>query len=250
MTNEEKETTNQTPVAETAPEPLTPEKEASLAVHLIEAQEEERQRVARLLHDEIGQNLTALGFNLDFVESQLPESVASVTLLRERLEKAQRLVEKTTDQIREVIVDLRPPMLNEYGLVEALEWYVQHLTTQTDLTIIFETDNPTLRLEPRVENVLFRIIQEALTNTIEHAQATQAKISLTTSPLMTRFIIADDGLGFDSKQQIASARSGVGLFLMKQRAASIQARCSIKSEHTKGTQVIIEMPYENQHSVG
>lgn len=221
-----------------------------LVALLTEAQEKERRRVARLLHNDIGQNLTALGFNLDFIESQLPESVA---ILRERVQQAQRLVAETTDQIREVIVDLRPPMLDEYGLVEALDWYAQHLTTQTDLTIIFNVYDRTLRLKPVVESIVFRIVQEALANTIDHAEATQATILLDTSdetsPSTIRLVITDNGIGFDP-EQIASAKNRLGLLFMKERAEAIQARCLVKSEPTTGTQVIIEIPHENQCSVG
>lgn len=213
----------------------------SLAAHLAEAQEVERRRLARRLHDEIGQNLTALGFNLEFIQSQLPQSLPAGEPLRERVKRALRLVEETTDQIREVIVDLRPPMLDEYGLVEALEWYAQHLTNHTDLTIMFEVDDPTLRLEPSVENALFRIVQEALMNAIEHAQATQATISLKTFSTTTHLIIADDGVGFGPKQ-ILPVKSGLGLFMMKERAEAIQGRCSVESQHNQGTQVIIEIP--------
>lgn len=107
----------------------------TLAAHLAEAQEIERRHLARALHDEVGQNVTAIAFTLDFIQSQLDEPDLPIDLVRTHLKETLDLAEQTTDRIRQIVADLRPPMLDDYGLIEALDWYADHLAQITGLEI-------------------------------------------------------------------------------------------------------------------
>lgn len=214
---------------------------STLAAHLAEAQEIERRQLARALHDEVGQNVTAIGFTLDFVQSQLNEPALPIDTVQAYLQETLNLIEQTTDRIRQIVTELRPPMLDEYGLIEALDWYAGHLAQETGLEITVQPAYFAPRLPSTVESMLFRIVQEALSNVINHAQASRASITVEAKASAIRLTITDDGLGFDVEQQTASPVS-FGLLTMAERAKSVNGRCSIESQLNRGTRVMIEVP--------
>lgn len=214
---------------------------STLAAHLAEAQEMERRQLARALHDEVGQNVTAIGFTLDFIQSQLSEPGLQIDIVGTYLKETLNLVEQTTDRIRQIVTDLRPPMLDEYGLIEALDWYAEHLTQETGLKITVQPAYFAPRLPATVESMVFRIVQEALTNIINHAQANQTSIMIEAKTATLRLTITDDGRGFDIDQQTASP-THYGLLTMAERAKAVNGRCHIESRLDEGTRVIIEVP--------
>jgi PAS domain S-box-containing protein len=210
----------------------------ALAIRLQEVQEIERRRISSQLHDRIGQNLTGLNLNLQIIENQLSQE--SDQALRHRLNDSQKLVEETTRQVRNVMVDLRPPVLDEYGLVSALNWYCANYSQRTGIAsrVIGVEFEP--RLPRDDELVLFRLVQEALNNVVKHAHATQVEIVVETSEGEPCLIIQDDGLGFDP--QILEAPTDQphwGLINMEQRAASIGGQLTIDSAPGRGTRVSI-----------
>ncbi|MCB0211396.1 MAG: sensor histidine kinase [Anaerolineae bacterium] len=213
----------------------------TLNAHLAETQEFERRSLARALHDEIGQNVTAIGFNLDFIQSQFDTSDPNVNFIRARLESALMLVEQTTDRIRQIVTELRPPMLDEYGLIEALDWYADNLSQQSGIEIDIQSMYFAPRLPIWVENTLFRITQEALNNVIHHAQTDQASIIIEADATHIRLRITDNGIGFDRQQQ-TNLSENFGLQTMVERAKSVQGVCFIESQPNQGTQVIVEVP--------
>jgi signal transduction histidine kinase len=212
----------------------------ALSAQLAEVAEAERQRLARELHDQVGQNLTALGINLNIIRTQMPETAG--VLVRSRLDDSLSLVEQTTQRIRDVMADLRPPVLDDYGVVAALHWYGEQFAGRTGIAVAVEGKEPVPRLAARVENALFRIAQEALINVAKHAQATQVTATVVAEDGTLRLVVADDGVGFDPAHlSEPEAGRGWGLLIMTERAEAIGGHCSIESAPGQGTQVIVEV---------
>ncbi len=214
----------------------------ALSSQLVEAEETERRRLSRELHDQVGQNLTAMGINLNIIRSLIPDAAKGDVYLR--LDESQTLVEETTERIRNVMSDLRPPMLDDYGLLPTLRWYGEQLGVRTGLSVTVQSEEQIPSLPTAAENALFRITQEALTNVIKHAQATHVLVSVAIANETVRLTISDDGTGFDPVQ-IADDNGdwGWGLLIMVERAESLNGRCWIESQpNGKGTRVITEVP--------
>jgi PAS domain S-box-containing protein len=212
----------------------------ALAAQRAEVSEAERQRLARELHDQVGQNLTALGINLNIVRTQMPEEAAAP--VRSRLDDSLSLVEQTAARIRDVMADLRPPVLDDYGLVAALHWYGEQFARRTNIAIAVEGEEPVPRLAARVENALFRIAQEALTNVAKHAQATHVTVIVEVDSGTSRLVVADDGIGFDPAHPAEPDQGrGWGLLTMAERAEAVGGRCRIESAPGQGAQVIVEV---------
>ena len=212
----------------------------ALSARLAEAEESERRRLARELHDQVGQNLTALGINLNIVRTQAPEETA--TLVGPRLDDSLALVEQTAERIRSVMTDLRPPLLDDYGLVAALHWYGAQFATRTGIDVHVEGEEPVPRLTAPVENALFRIAQEALTNVAKYAKAAQATVAVEAENGIVRLVVADDGVGFDpSSLTRPDGRQGWGLLSMAERAEALGGLCRVESRPGRGTRIITEV---------
>jgi PAS domain S-box-containing protein len=211
-----------------------------LGARLADVEEAERKRLAQDLHNMVGQNLTALGINLSLIQSQMPEQAPSS--VQTTLEDSLGLVTEATDRIRSVMAELRPPVLDDYGLVPALDWYAKRLASRVEVKITVSGEEPTPRLSARTETVLFRIAQEALTNVAKHAQATQVDVTVSASDSHVSLVIADDGVGFDSGQpRFCDEHGGWGLINMVERAGAIGGRCEIDSVPGEGTRVTVEV---------
>ncbi len=212
-----------------------------LTTQRAEVLEAERQRLARELHDRVGQNLTALGINLNILRAQTPGEAGAP--LRSRLDDSLLLVEQTTEQIRDVMAELRPPLLDDYGLVAALHWYGEQFARRTEIAITVAGEDPIPRPATRIENVLFRIAQEALTNVTKHAQATQVRVIVEVDGGTLRLIIADNGHGFDPAPLAEPDGGwGWGLLTMAERAEAVGGRGRVESKPGQGTQIIVEVP--------
>jgi PAS domain S-box-containing protein len=210
-----------------------------LSTRLSEAQEAERRRIAHELHDQVGQNLTVLGINLNTLRPHLAQAPEEV---RACLNDSLGLVKQTTGRIRDVMADLRPPELDDYGLLSALRWYVDQIRLRTGLAVAVEGDSLHPRLSSQQETALFRIAQEALTNVVKHAQATQATVTLEASERQLRMIITDDGVGFDpASLAITNETPHWGVLTMKERAQAIGACWRVESNLGGGTRVVVEM---------
>ncbi len=212
----------------------------TLAMRLAEVEETERQRLARELHDQVGQNLTALGLNLNIVRSQIPKKAADVAC--SRLDDSLKLVEQMTERIRGVMAELRPPVLDDYGLVAALRWYGAQFASRVDIAVTVQGEEPVPRLDAPVENGLFRIAQEALTNVAKHAQATRATVALEIDGETVRLVVADDGIGFDPARVVGpNEHRGWGLLTMTERAEAVGGHFRVESGPRRGTRVIVEV---------
>lgn len=210
----------------------------ALSVRLSEIDELDRQRLARELHDRVGQNLTALSINLNIIRSHLtPSSVRKTT---SRFNNAQKLIEETMERIRDVMSDLRPEVLDEFGLLAALRWYGHRFSERTDVKVIVCCEDFAQRLPASKETALFRIAQEALTNVARHAGTDKAVVLLKQVAYKLLLTISDDGMGFDpgnANQQ--GGRNPWGLIIMQERAEAVGAHLRIKSAPGSGTRVIV-----------
>jgi signal transduction histidine kinase len=213
----------------------------ALGMRLVEAEEAERRRLARELHDQVGQSLTAMGINLDIIRKLLapdtPEEIMA------RLDDTRTLVTRTTKRVRQVMVDLRPEMLDDYGILAALRWSAERFTQRTGVAVSVEGEEADCRLPPHVENVLYRVAQEALTNVIKHAQATQVAVSLKMNSQAVRLEVADNGGGFTPGTQVSSDRGQQwGLALMAERVEGVGGCFRLKSRPRQGCLIIVEVP--------
>lgn len=212
----------------------------ALARRLAEAEEAEWQRLARELHDQVGQSLTALGINLNILRASLAGEAPGA--LQARLEDSLMLLEQVTQRVRNLMVDLRPPVLDDYGLTAALRWYGEQHAARLGIAVQVRNGKAMPRLSPSVEIALFRIFQEALTNVVKHAQATQVTVSLEEDLETVRMIIADNGVGFDPARQAGPGTPPTwGLITMAERALAVGGRFRIESRPGEGTRVIVEI---------
>jgi signal transduction histidine kinase/HAMP domain-containing protein len=207
---------------------------------VIGAQEEERKRIARELHDDTGQVITSLMVGLRAA------SDACEPATRARLESLREIAAQTLDSVKRLARELRPPLLDDLGLPAALERYIASYRTtfdlNTDLQMVGFAANG--RLTPEIELALYRIIQEALTNVAKHAHAKNVSIVVERKPHSVVAIIEDDGKGFDVRAVMESAQeeSKLGLYGMRERAELVGGRWQIESTPGKGSSVFVEIP--------
>jgi PAS domain S-box-containing protein len=216
----------------------------SLVNRLVQAQEAERRRVADELHDLIGQNLTALGLDLQALKQQLAAAKGD-GVAGPRLDTMATLVETTIDAIRGVMTDLRPPALEEFGLVPALRWYASVFSQRTGIKVATQASGRARRLSRDAELALFRIVQEALTNAAKHSGGTSVKIAIRYGDEL-RLTVEDDGRGFvDGAGARVTKRGGFGLTTMRERAEAFGGRFRIEFPG-RGTRIVVEMPTQGE----
>lgn len=215
-----------------------------LVRQLVNAQESERKRIAQELHDETGQELTAIALGLAAME----------TVLREEPQRAARMVHnlrELADQsligLRQVMANLRPPQLDDLGLVPALRWYVQQYAERhPELAVNFTADRLTRRLPSQYEIVLFRVAQEALTNVARHAHATQVTIGIHQEAGAIRLEIGDNGVGFDVDAQPQYRSGGLGLVGIRERVTLVGGQCTVESQKGHGTRIRVQLPLKRE----
>jgi PAS domain S-box-containing protein len=207
---------------------------------VVEMQETERRALANELHDLVGQKLAALDINLNIVQL---ESAASMTAEGgARLLDSLKLVSETIESIRDVMVALRPAVLDDYGLTSALRWYAAQFVKRTGVAATVIAQGTTRRLPAIAEETLFRIAQEALTNVARYARVEKATVTLRNTPGLIRLTIADEGCGFDPSAARRPARDhGWGLMIMKERAAALGAALTVESAPGRGTRVTVSL---------
>jgi len=214
----------------------------ALSRRLVEAEEAERRRIAGELHDRVGQNLSALNINLDIVLGALGEDAPMD--VRVRLRDSLALVDGTLQSIENVMAELRPPLLEEYGLGAALGWYAEEFCRRTGIEVDFADEarekNRELRRDAAV--ALFRIAQEALSNVAKHAGARRVAIAVSADQSRMTVAIRDDGAGFDPAAAEARA-SRWGMTTMRERAEAAGGRIDIASSPGSGTVLKASVPF-------
>jgi PAS domain S-box-containing protein len=213
----------------------------NLSRRLIEVQEAERRFLASELHDQVGQNLTALSINLNIIRSQFSEEVDKKIV--DRLKDSLKLVEETIERMRNVMAGLRPPVLDDYGLGVALRWYTERFSERTGVATILQEEELFPRLPLVVETALFRIVQEILTNVAKHAKAREVLIKLEKVDGKIQLAISDNGVGFDpAALRQLKEQPGLGLITIEERAKALAGDVYVKSALGKGTQVVVQLP--------
>jgi signal transduction histidine kinase len=208
----------------------------ALSHRLVEVQETERQRIARELHDEIGQALTGLKLALD-MSMHLPADA-----VRTRLGEVQALVNELMVQVRELSLDLRPAMLDNLGLLPTMLWHFERYTSQTNVRVAFRhTGLEGRRFAPEVETAAYRIVQEALTNVARHADVSEATVRLWAKQDILGLQVEDQGIGFDPEAALATGATS-GLAGMRERAILLGGRLTVESATGTGTRLTAEFP--------
>ena len=214
---------------------------------IVAAQERERQRIARELHDGAGQMLTGLGLGLKAAADavQREPSLASRQLTELKDLNAQALQE-----LRDLISDLRPSVLDDLGLVPALQGHIQNFSERCGVETDLLVDGRRRRLQPEIETVLFRITQEALNNVAKHASASQAMVRLFFTNNAVQLIVTDDGCGFDPDRALGATNDGQrrawGLLGMQERVTLVGGECEIASRIGQGSTVRVLIPLTNE----
>jgi signal transduction histidine kinase len=212
----------------------------ALSHQLVLAQETERRHIARELHDEIGQALTAIKISL-----QTAQRISRQAALNLHLDDNIAIVDHAIHQVRTLSLELRPSMLDDLGLIAALRWYLDKVSKRSELVTQFNPVEFEARLSSELETTCFRLVQEAVNNVIKHAYAYRIVVTLELlSPTEFCLIIRDDGIGFDVQIAFARANKGssLGLLGMQERIARVGGRISIKSSPDAGTEIIAIMP--------
>lgn len=222
---------------------LMQEELRDLSRKLLSAQEEERRKISRELHDVIAQTLTSINVRLAALKS---ESNSSSTDLRKKIETTQRLVEKSVDIVHRFARELRPTVLDDLGLIPALQGFMKSYMEDTGIRVTLKVFTGIEQLDTAVSTVLYRVAQEALTNVARHARASLAEVSILNSDGMIRMEIIDDGQGFEVDGMSSANKSNrLGLLGMRERAEMIGGAFCVESAPGHPTTIRVEIPFEN-----
>lgn len=213
----------------------------NLSARLVQAQETERRSLARELHDEVGQALSAVLVELRNLSNGL--AVQSEEQLSRHVDTIKGLVENTVRTVRNMSLLLRPSMLDDLGLIPALRWQAREVSRQTCMDVTVSTDLISDNLPDEHKTCVYRVVQEALHNCSRHSHATAVRIQVLQEKNHLMLSIRDNGRGFDVKQS-----KGMGLLGIEERVAHLGGRCTIHSETGSGTAIAIDLPFTPEQS--
>ena len=210
------------------------EKLRDFAARLEAVREEERTRVAREIHDELGQSLTALKLDLSWLQKRSGNGI------RKELKSAIVQVDNTIIKVRKIASQLRPPILDDLGLIPAIDWQMRDFRKRTGIEIEVASNVEELNLSADSSAAVFRVVQEALTNVIRHAKASSVRVNLDATGRSLRISIEDNGQGMKYNQN--TDFKSLGIIGMKERIARLGGMFQIFSEPGKGTRLDIVIP--------
>ncbi|WP_309641129.1 PAS domain S-box protein [Flavobacterium sp.] len=210
---------------------------SQLASHLQNIREDERKRIAREIHDDLGQQLTAIKMDTVWIDKQIPAKTVAV---KKKLKNMLELLDGSHQSVRKILNELRPRMLDDYVLLEALQWQGEQFTASTGTPVHFTTNQSTIALPQETATCIFRIYQEALTNITRYASASHVISSLNIINDYIILTIEDDGNGFDPK--MVESKKSFGLLGMKERVFSFKGKFDLVSSPGKGTKIVISLP--------
>jgi signal transduction histidine kinase len=210
---------------------------------VVAAQEAERQRIARDLHDETGQALTAIGLGLRGLATTIKHG--DTDQATNTLRKLETMSANSLTELQRLIADLRPSHIDDLGLPAALRWYASEVAERTGLEVKVDTSGPEQMVDSSIKIVLFRIVQETLNNIIKHASAHQINILLSFEMEGIRLRVRDDGRGFNPQDTMRKkqGRVSLGLIGMQERANLLDGTFALSSAPGHGTQVEVKVPY-------
>jgi two-component system sensor histidine kinase UhpB len=213
----------------------------TLSLQVLSAQEDERKRIARELHDETSQSLASLLISLERIDAVIPDDLPH---LKERLRAARSLTTRAIDDLRTLVADLRPLVLDDLGLAPAIRWYASDRLEPEGIDVTVEAAPDLPRLPAHIETAVFRIAQEAISNVLTHADAGQVRVRLSRGRDL-ELEIEDDGIGFDSMRPVPpDSRQHMGLFGIRERAAALGGEARVESTPGEGTRVSVTIPLE------
>jgi PAS domain S-box-containing protein len=214
----------------------------NLSSRLLHAQEEERKKISRELHDEMGQALTMVSINFSYIKKTL--STTQKFKIKNKIEESDALIRKLLAQVHEMTLDLRPHMLDDLGLLPTVKWFAERFSKNLNVAVRLTEKNWSEPVETNLALSLFRIIQEGLTNAAKHARAKKIRIHLSQDRNNIEALIEDDGCGFDPAkvEQERRRKHGVGFLGMKERAAYLNGKCLIDSRPGRGTRIHVILP--------
>lgn len=217
-----------------------------LTEKLFQRQEEERRRIARELHDEAGQALTAIKLGLDRLEENVTSKPEH---LKKDISEIRKMITRTASEMRRLSYRLHPTLLSDLGLEPALELYFKEVKNHSGMEIEFHMVGFDQRLDADVETVLYRFSQEALTNTLKHANAQHFRLSIIKSYPNIIFLAEDDGIGFDSRI-VRTNQMSLGLLGMRERASMLGGTLQLRTKPSEGTRIRVEIPLTEAHCYG
>jgi signal transduction histidine kinase len=212
-----------------------------LSARFVKIQEEERRRISRELHDSVGQALTALHLNLDVLNTE-NSSISDDS--RERIRNMKMIVDETLRDIRQIAYELRPAILDDFGIIPALRLFVHRFARQTGIEATIDVPSKLPRRVPGVEATIYRVVQEALSNVAQHSRATRVTVRLTATDASLSLDISDNGIGFNSEhfEHPQNQYSGLGLLSMKERIFELNGSSFFRSSEGEGTSLHFEIP--------
>jgi len=211
-----------------------------LSLHLESAREQERTSIAREIHDELGQSLTALKMDLFWLKKKISKNQK---LLNKKMEDMSSLIDATIKTVKKISSELRPGILDDLGIASAIEWQVEEFKNRTEINYELEIIPKNMVLDEKSSTALFRIFQEALTNITRHAKATKVEVSFKQKPSKVELKIRDNGKGI-SKKKIQDSQS-FGLVGIRERVRSLAGEFKIKGISNQGTTITIKIPSTN-----
>lgn len=208
-----------------------------LASHLQDIREEERAAVAREVHDELGQQLTAIKLDISWLMLKLPDEAVDV---RKKMAEIEELASQSLKTVKRIVTELHPAILDKLGIIEAIKWQSREFENRTGIKIKLNLTEEEIQLGHKAALALFRIYQESLTNIARHAEAKNVSASLQKWNNELFLIITDDGKGFDISD--VEKKQSLGLLGMRERTDMIGGKYEIASEISKGTKVLVVVP--------
>ena len=205
-----------------------------LSARLVSAQEEERRTISRELHDEVGQSLSALLMEAGNAAANVP---ADSAVVRRHVDSIKKLAEASVNVIRNMTLLLRPSLLDDFGLVPALEWHAREVSKRTGLRVHVSASDSASELPDELKTCIYRVVQEALHNCARHAQARSVKVVVEQEPRRLLLTVEDDGHGLDAKRM-----RGLGLVGMEERVHHLGGSLDVRSQPGSGTKVAVELP--------
>jgi signal transduction histidine kinase len=211
-----------------------------LSVHIHKVQEEEKKRISRELHDNFGQMLTSIKMNLELLNDKSKRPDELISDINKQLEDARK-------EIREISYRLRPRVLDDFGLAPALNTLCEDISAKSGIKGIFQSHNYSEKLNPEIETNIYRIVQEALNNIVKHSKASEFFVQLIKHEDKLTISIDDDGKGFNPSDNNKRSKSGMGMISMSERAISLNGKFNISSAPLKGTEILVEIPLEENY---
>lgn len=213
-----------------------------LLSHLQDVREEERLIISREIHDQLGQQLTVMKMDINWLKKRLVLTTNETA--REKLEELNLMMDETMKTVRKIAADLRPGLLDDLGLGAAIEWHLNDFEKRAGIMMHYKGLNDDVPLSIASKTGVFRIVQEALTNVVRYAQAENVIVNLEKQDGRFLLTIQDDGIGFDPEK--ISAKKTYGIVGMRERAAMMGGSCEISSAPGKGTIIIVQVPFSTK----